>query len=236
VLTQTAGFTSGFLGYLRKRLIDFTGAWPFIAVDVPMAIAGGLLSTRVRAYESALFGVYALLMLGLAVALFRRGVAPPAARPRQNTSAGIWHTLIDRRGRSYRYVRPKLRYGVALTGLGGFPTGLLGVGIGETVRPQLVRHHRVSLPVAAANSVFITTVVVATASATQIAGLFGHEGFGSIPWNAVAALVPGVLIGGQIGPALQGRVSTRATEHAVGLLFVLVALAMGWISVRAQLF
>ena len=47
-----------------------------------------------------------------------------------------------------------------------------------------------------------------------------------MPWNLVCYSIPGVLIGGQIGPRLQGLVSQRAMEHAIGALFFVLSGAM----------
>ena len=233
VLTQTFGFTSGFIGYYRKRLIDYSSAWPFIAAGVPLAIAGGLLLARSKPYENALFAAYAVLMFVLSVALFRRRAVVPVTGPSPTAFAANAKSITDHRGRTYSYTAPRIGDGVALTGLGGFLTGLLGVGIGEVVLPQLVTKHRVPFPVAAATSVFVTIVVVATASATQVAGLVSAGGIDALPWNAVVYLVPGVLIGGQLGPALQGRVPARVMELAIASLFAAIGSAITWIALRS---
>jgi uncharacterized membrane protein YfcA len=47
-----------------------------------------------------------------------------------------------------------------------------------------------------------------------------------VPWNLIVYEVPGVLIGGQIGPRLQGFISQRAMERAIGALFIVLAMAM----------
>ena len=43
LLTEVFGFSSGFIGYYRKRLIDFKSAIPFIIVGVPIGIVGAIL-------------------------------------------------------------------------------------------------------------------------------------------------------------------------------------------------
>ena len=42
LITQTFGFTSGFVGYYRRRLIDYGLAWRIVRVSVPVSIAGAL--------------------------------------------------------------------------------------------------------------------------------------------------------------------------------------------------
>ena len=58
---------------------------------------------------------------------------------------------------------------------------------------------------------------------------------GEVPNGMVAYTIPGVIIGGQIGPRLQGKVSQHTMVRAVGILFAVIGLAMGWIVLRAVL-
>ena len=57
-----------------------------------------------------------------------------------------------------------------------------------------------------------------------------------MPWNVVVYTVPAVLIGGQIGPRLQGKVSQRAVEVGVGCLFTVIGVAMAVTALRNTLF
>jgi uncharacterized membrane protein YfcA len=53
-----------------------------------------------------------------------------------------------------------------------------------------------------------------------------------VPWNLVCYTIPAVVVGGQIGPRLQGKVSQHAMVRAVGVLFAVIGLAMAWIVLR----
>ena len=118
------------------------------------------------------------------------------------------------------------------TGIGAFLTGLVSVGIGEVIMPQLVRRNRIPVPVAAATSVFIVIVTVACASFTHVSALIAAGGMNAVPWNLVSWTIPGVIIGGQIGPRLQGKFSQRAMECAIGALFGGIGVTMAWIAYR----
>jgi uncharacterized membrane protein YfcA len=109
---------------------------------------------------------------------------------------------------------------------------MLGVGIGEVIMPQLVKRNRVPVPVAAATLVFIVIVTVAPASFTQISGLIAAGGINAVPWNLVVYTVPGVIVGGQIGPRLQGRVPQHVMERAIVILFAVIGVAMVWLVAR----
>lgn len=142
-------------------------------------------------------------------------------------------TVIARDQHTYTYRAPRQGpSGAALTGTGSFLTGLLGVGIGEVIMPQLVKRNHVPVPVAAATSVFIVIITIASASFTQVTALIAAGGINAIPWNLVCYTVPAVIIGGQIGPWLQGRIAQRTMERTIAILFGVIGLSMGWIVLR----
>ena len=45
-----------------------------------------------------------------------------------------------------------------------------------------------------------------------------------------------VIIGGQIGPRLQGKISQRSMEKSIGYLFLLIGIAMSYIALRNTYF
>ena len=47
-----------------------------------------------------------------------------------------------------------------------------------------------------------------------------------MPWDLLVYDIPGVLIGGQIGPRLQGKVAPHTMRRAIAVLFVILATAM----------
>ncbi len=236
LMTEVFGFSSGFVGYYRKKLIHFRSAIPFLMVAVPVAIVGALLLATLQHQEALLKGAYALLMLVLAPIIFRHHPPQEMVTDGADEIAGsgrepVSVTAAD--GQTYNFRKPKQGVSVAATtSVGSFLTGLLGVGVGEVIMPQLVKRDHVPVPVAAATSVFIVIVTIAAASFTQVSALIAAGGANAIPWNLVAYTIPGVIIGGQIGPRLQGKVTQRTMEKTIATLFAIIGLAMGFIALR----
>jgi uncharacterized membrane protein YfcA len=238
LMTEVFGFSSGFIGYYRKGLIDFRSALPFILVAVPVAIIGALMLAVLKEQETFLKAAYAVLMLILCPVILRH--TPPAATAlgasegdNRNTASRPIRSVTARSGEIYSYHAPRQGLiGGIITGTGAFLTGLLGVGIGEVIMPQLVKRNRIPVAVAAATSVFTVIVTIASASFTQVASLIAAGGVNAIPWNLVCYTIPAVIIGGQIGPWLQGRIAQRTLEKTIALLFGVIGLAMMWIVVR----
>ena len=167
-----------------------------------------------------------MLMLILAVIMifFHHGVTGNDAVDLSDGPGILTKTARD--GAVYRYHKPKQGAGAAATGLGAYLTGMLSVGIGEVVMPQLAKRNKVPIPVAAATSVFIVIVTVASASFTQISALISAGGVEAVPWHLVAYTIPGVIIGGQIGPRLQGKIPQALMERGIGILFFIIATGM----------
>ena len=238
LLTEVFGFSSGFVGYYRKRLIDFGSAIPFLIVSVPIAIIGAILLATMKEQEVFLKGSYALLMLLLCPIILRhtpndkiKDIIRLDGKKGSNLKTA--RTITARDGNIYKYDKPKLGLlGVLSTGIGAFLTGLLSVGIGEVIMPQLVKRNRVPVAVAAATSVFTVIITIASASFTQVTALIAAGGINAIPWNLVVYTVPAVVIGGQIGPRLQGKISQRAMEKIIAILFGIIGVSMGFIVVR----
>lgn len=221
LITQTFGFFSGFIGYYRRRLIDYALAWRILRVAVPIAVLGALITSLV--HDSVLLASYSLLVAVLAVVMWRN--KPPTHAP----SAGQAEhsvTITDSRGQEYTYRTPVLgARSYALTGLGAFLTGMVSVGIGEVTISKLTRKG-LPIAVAAATSVLVVIVTVAFASTTLAIQLIKAGGWAAVPWDLLLFNIPGVLIGGQIGPRLQGRVKPHVMRRAIAVLFMILAVAM----------
>ena len=227
LLTETFGFTSGFIGYYRKGLIDFKIAKTFLIIAVPTALAGALISHYING--SILKFMYATLMIVMAWVLLNESAEHPEIESDSSgapNNPGI-REIKGADGTVYRYkFRGAADRQNGSTSFGGFLCGMLGVGIGEVCMPQLVKKVGVPVAIAAGSSVTIVIVTVMSASFTHIAALMAEGGIHAVPWNLVMYTVPGVLIGGQIGPRLQGKISAKTTERAIAIVFTIIGIAV----------
>jgi uncharacterized membrane protein YfcA len=228
LFTQTFGFLSGFIGYYRRKLIDYDLARRILWVSVPVAIAGAVVANAVT--DSVLIASYSILVAVLAFVMWRNPVKP--GDPAVHLEGRVVIEKTDSRGHTYNYDRPELRIGnYALTGVGAFLTGMVSVGIGEVTISQLT-HKNIPIAVAAATSVLVVILTVVFASATLFAELIQAGGWAAIPWNLLVYDIPGVLIGGQIGPRLQGLVPQHRMRRAISVLFIFLAIAMMFVATQ----
>mmetsp|Transcript_37170 Transcript_37170/g.55376 ORF Transcript_37170/g.55376 Transcript_37170/m.55376 type:complete len:165 (+) Transcript_37170:865-1359(+) len=145
-------------------------------------------------------------------------------------------------GTSYSYLQTGASISsTSATASGSVLTGLLGVGIGEVVLPQLIRRNCMPLPVAAGTSVAVVVTTALTAAVVQFLSLAQQlttsgdvtllEGFvGVIPWQLVQFTIPGALIGGQIAPYVASKkvLKDETIETYTATLFGLIGIAFGW--------
>ncbi len=222
LLTEVAGFSSGFIGYYRKRLIDFKTARYFLMIGVPSVIVGTVLKRSVNS---------AILTTGFAVGmvLLSLYVFVMSKNKEIDTSNGVMRSITDAEGNIHEYLVCNQHEGGILAGIGSFVTGLISVGVGETVVSTLRGRCNLPMGVAAGTSVFVVIVVVLTSAVVDVA-LVGIE---AVPWTLVMFTVPGVLIGGQIGARLSSRVSEHTAERFLILLFISLGLVMGYIGLSS---
>lgn len=245
LLTECFGFASGLSGYARRGLVDWEVAGRYIVSSVPTAVLGACSAKYVASSPVLLQVLYATLMLGLAsyllIAPRPEEIAEAAADEECSVDATEGRAVRSKTasdGTEFTYLSPPegSKRSTLATAAGGSLTGLLGVGIGEVILPQLVRGNCMPLPVAAGTSVAIVVTTALTAAVVQFLTLASSlDGDGTlaeglvriVPWTLVQYTIPGVLIGGQVAPFLasRGQFSDEQIETYTATLFAVVGIA-----------
>ena len=175
-------------------------------MTVPCAFIGALAVGSLAADPALLRGTYALLMLTLASYLtFTPSISEKEAiaeeeceiPPEDDAIELTSHpALADGRVLTFRAPPKGSVASASVSGAGGLLTGLLGVGVGETLLPQLLRGCCMPLPLAAGTSVATVVATAAAAAAVQFSELASASGDGIasvVPWSLVCYTIPGVL-------------------------------------------
>ena len=132
--------------------------------------------------------------------------------------------LIDKQGKEYKYTIYHKDMGRFFAGIGGAFVGMISVGLAELQEYHLVARCKVPAPVAVATSVFVVVITVLVASVGHFYEFFAHADIAAVNEivNVIIYTIPGVIIGGQIGPALQKKLPEDIMKMSVSILFVLV--------------
>ncbi len=192
---------------MPQRIINWCIAGQYLKIAVPSAILGTLLVPFAPAYLLlAIFGSF-VITYGVFL-IFRFGLFHKA-----------FGSVIPAREEKIYWIR---------AAIAGFLKGLIATGTGIIIMPCVLKHCKIPSPAEAVGStVFIIFVVNLFAAAFRltpdfISVLSEQEGqiLAIMLWVA-----PGVIIGGQLGPAVARKLSPRGIRFYVGILLVLV----GWL-------
>lgn len=236
ILVETFGFSSGLYGYAHRNLIDFQTALLFMVISVPTAICA---ASQLTLNPYTLKCVYTALMLSLSYFLLKGQSQPSSSamkdvprEEKEKEGKEDFVLMLDSDNKEYTFSRQGLvsTSTILSTIVGASLTGVLGVGIGEVVLPQLLRK-AYPVAIAAASSTMIVTCTALSSAVIQLHQLIVVNGGGidAIPFNLICYMIPGVLIGGQIASRMQGRLQQTTLERAIGVLFGLIGVAFATI-------
>ena len=240
LITEVFGFSSGLFAYTRKRLIDFKLGLALLIVTVPMALLGTWLTVYIPADI-----LKTILGMGLLVvaASFLRSPEPKDIVRADDAIKDEYGgeksetCLTTREGETICYTVCNRAEGRMIAGVGGLFIGMISTGLGELNGYFLLQRCRVPSRVAVATSVFVVAVTALVASTGHFIK-FAQTGGDTL--NTVLSLViftvPGVIIGGQIGPLVSSRISQHTLERGLAALFIIVAaLMLGEVILRSYI-
>ena len=209
--TMVFGLGAGSLAYARQGRIDYRLSLALLAVSLPGTILGALLTPYLSAKSLELLLGLLLVPLGFRM-IFRRewGKIEPGV---QESTKGWRRAWRDRGGMEFRYTIYCLPVGLLIYLLIGLAAGLLGIGGGAIKVPTLILLIGLPPHVAVATSVF-------TMAWTALAGGLTHGAIGHVLPHYVLYLVPGVLMGSQIGAWLARRVPAASLTRLLGWIVV----------------
>lgn len=227
LITEVFGFASGLFAYARKRLIDYHLALKLLVVTIPLALVGSWLAGYIQPdFLKIILGVglFAVALSFLRAPEQKDVVRMDDAIDEEYGGEKAETSLIAADGEEIRYTVCNTGEGRLIAGTGGLFVGMISTGLGELNGYFLLQRCRVPSRVAVATSVFI---VALTALSAAVGHLYQFIQTGSEVMSLVLSIViftvPGVIIGGQLGPLVSGRFSQHALERTLGVLFLLVA-------------
>lgn len=187
---------TGALPRMRVGQVRIRQALLFWGLGIVGTFAGARLATVIP--EPVIVGGFALVMLGAAVAMWRKSSAIEATGDK----------------RTAPWVLPVVAIAIGLL------TGVFGVGGGFLIVPALVLVFGFPFAIATGTSL----VVVALNSLTAL--VFKFDTWGEITWTIPVLVIVGGLIGSVVASTLNHGISQRLLERSFAVLLVILAVWM----------
>lgn len=230
LITEVFGFASGLYAYAHKRLIDYKLGLSLLLVSVPLSLIGSWASGQVQ--PDILKAVLGMGLVAVAASFFRSPESKTVRKldleiKKEYGGENAETCLVTKNDGNICYTVCNRNEGRFFAGLGGLFIGMISTGLGELNGYFLLQRCRVPSAVSVGTSVLVVAVTALAASASHFYK-FAQAGGETlqIVLNLVIFTVPGVIIGGQIGSLLSGKIPQKIFEKSLGILFVLVALLM----------
>ncbi|MDF1576597.1 MAG: sulfite exporter TauE/SafE family protein [Bacteroidales bacterium] len=229
LITELFGFSSGLIAYYRARLIDYKLAVNILLFSIPAAIIGTIYADFFP--DLVLKAIFASGLLFIGSQLFTAWRREEREKQEElnvkEFEKNYESELTDSSGRVFRYTVCNKNMGRLFAGVGGAFVGMISVGLAELQEYQLVARCKVPTPVAVATSVFVVVITVLVASAGHFYEFIrqGEEVLSQV-LNIVLFTIPGVVIGGQIGPRLQKKLPENLMKVGISILFLVIGIFM----------
>jgi len=226
LITEVFGFLSGVTAHVRARAIDGKVAGMLLAVSVPAAAAGSIVGQRLEPNVLKAILGFGLLLIGFSFVRHRSHHIDDEAITR---GVGVTRPYVVRKvvtadGSTYEYKLCRRNEGRIASAIGGLFVGMISTGLGELNTYALVKRCRIPSRVTIATGVVVVAVTALVASVTHLIDFVAHGSTGLDTILALAAFtVPGVVIGGQLGPQVSRRVPEVPLIRSLGWLFLAVS-------------
>ena len=227
--TELFGFASGLYAYAKSKLIDYKLAKNLLLFSIPAAIAGSYYADAIS--DIILKSIFAIGLIFIGFQLFnswRKEEKEKKENERQREFEKDYEKkLVDADGNEYRYTICNKNMGRSFAAIGGAFVGMISVGLAELQEFHLVARCKVPPPVAIGTSIFVVVITVLVASVGHFYE-FAKEGDEVLNQviNVIAYTIPGVIIGGQLGPKLQKVVPEDKMKVSIALLFAIIGIFM----------
>lgn len=226
LLTEVFGFASGLYAYGRKRIIDYRLGLSLLLVTIPVALLGTIISGEVSPdFLRILLGLGLLLIGGHFLLSDKHASHPtPETVLVQDGERRCIHTSA---GEVICYAQPIRWEGRLWSGIGALFMGMVSTGLGEMNGFFFLKRSKIPVRVATATSVFVVAITAIAASGGHIIRVAQSSSEALMTMlSLIIFTIPGVIIGGQIGPRLASRVSQQVMENGLGILFILIGLVL----------
>lgn len=213
LFVELFGFTSGVIGYWKRKLIDFTLARKIAMFTIPSVIGGIVFARFLPLFVLKLTLAALLLYLSVSFLVKQKKCSP-------KHPACMQEPAHQQHYRS-KTVSPGI---IVSSSFGGLLLGAISSGLGEINEYNFLKKLQLSLPIASGTSVFLVAIsafvgVIIHVVTSFLSGTTLH--FSQIT-SILLFVLPGVVLGAQAGVLLSQKVNLEHMGRFIGGLFLLL--------------
>ena len=208
---------SSFIAYFSQKRVDWKTGLTLELVTVPGAIIGSYATEFISSRNLEFLFVF--LLFWLAYRMWKeKNRNNENFRKIDSRDGFIWRRrMTDVDGNMLEY-NVKIFTALILSFFAGFSSGFFGIGGGVMKVPFLV-YSGMPIHVAIATSSLMVTI-------TAFSALIGHAFLADVQYTCLFFLVPGVLMGAQIGAGIAKRTKPKLLRKVFSLMLVAISILM----------
>lgn len=203
---------SSAVGYWRQGRIDSRLAAYLALSSIPAVVCGALLSMSLKSQTLRLiFGIT------LCLAAIRMFTGKKALASRGFKKYVLERRVVDREGTIFEY-NVNMLLTMFFAGVAGLSAGLLGIG-GGIINVPVLTFSGLPVHLAVATSSFLIIF-------NALTGTVSHALLGNIEYVYVVLIVPGAIVGAQLGAVASKRFKPKKLNLILAVALLLLALRM----------
>ncbi|WP_280769420.1 sulfite exporter TauE/SafE family protein [Salipaludibacillus daqingensis] len=203
---------SSTLAYVKQKKVDIQSGLIFFIGSGPGALFGVWLNRDIDVDVFLIaFGIFIVVVSF--ILMIRNRIPPMKRRPK-----GIERTYVTETGKTIQYGYQPI-IGVSIAFFVGMFSGLFGIGGGSLMVPAMILLFAFPAHLAVATSMFL---VLLSATVSSIS----HISLGNVDWLYAMALIPGAWIGGQLGAAINKRLSSNNVVLMLRVFLVIIGIRL----------
>ncbi|MDD3245281.1 MAG: sulfite exporter TauE/SafE family protein [Methanosarcina sp.] len=208
LLTMIFGFGSGILRNLKQKTISWFIVKEYLKITIPAAVIGTLLIPFAPAQMLIVLFASFILLYGIYL---------------------VYRYWLYRMGKIPEELETHDRICWKRAAVAGFLKGLIATGLGKLIMPCMLGHEKIRSPAEAVGStvliIFIVNLVALLLRLTPdfIPTLIEKK---ELIFEIMLWVAPGVILGGQIGPAIARKLSQQGIRLYTGGMLVGISMLM----------
>lgn len=218
IIIEIFGFGSGFIGYAKKKMIDYWLGGHILVFTIPTAIIGVIAGKYLPSPILQIIFAFGIIFLGFRFILKDKKIL---------IKYPSFHAACKGMKNNTRcYIFSHKVFIYSLSSIGSFFLGLLSSGLGEINEYNFIKKLKMHSARSSGTSVFIVVVTALVASVTHMIYYVSKLNY-SILDQSFALLIftiPGVVLGAQIGVSLVKKVSEKTAKKSIFILFVFIGI------------